>query len=226
MNREEKAQAIEEIAAEIEAAEAIFAVDYRGISVPQAAELRAKLREADASFRVVKNRLTKIAAEKVGQEGLSELLHGPTALTFVRGDTAMAAKAITSFNTEHEVLTYRGGFMGETSLDEERFKSIAKLPARDVLNGQFAGVVASPLTGLVRGLGSMIQGLALQLGQIAEKGLVTGEAPAESPAGGPVAEEDSSSSQAAGEEPTSTPPTGEAEDDQTSETDDAQKEEE
>ena len=64
-------------------------------------------------------------------------------------------------------------------LDEDSFKSIARLPSRDVLDGQFAGVVASPLTGLVRGLGSMIQGLALQLGQIAEKGLVTGEAPAE-----------------------------------------------
>jgi large subunit ribosomal protein L10 len=66
--------------------------------------------------------------------------------------------------------------MDTTSLDEGAFKSIAKLPGRDVLNGQLAGVVASPLTGLVRGLGSMIQGLALQLGQIAEKGLVSGEA--------------------------------------------------
>lgn len=179
MNRDEKASTIEEIAAQIEAAEAIFAVDYRGISVPQAAELRGKLREADASFRIVKNRLTKIAAEKVGEERLAELLRGPTALTFVRGDTAMAAKAISSFNKEHEVLTYRGGFMGEIVLDEDRFKSIAKLPSRDVLNGQFAGIVASPLTGLVRGLGSMIQGLALQLGQIAEKGLVSGESPAE-----------------------------------------------
>jgi large subunit ribosomal protein L10 len=180
MNRDEKAATIEEIAAQIEAAEAIFAVDYRGISVPQAAELRGKLREADASFRIVKNRLTKIAAEKVGEERLAELLQGPTALTFVRGDTAQAAKAISSFNKEHEVLTYRGGFMGEIVLDEDRFKSIAKLPSRDVLNGQFAGIVASPLTGLVRGLGSMIQGLALQLGQIAEKGFVSGESPAES----------------------------------------------
>ena len=180
MNRDEKASTIEEIAAQIEAAEAIFAVDYRGISVPQAAELRGKLREADASFRIVKNRLTKIAAEKVGEERLAELLQGPTALTFVRGDTAMAAKAISSFNKEHEVLTYRGGFMGEIVLDEDRFKSIAKLPSRDVLNGQFAGIVASPLTGLVRGLGSLIQGLALQLGQIAEKGLVSGESPTES----------------------------------------------
>ena len=181
MNREEKSAAIQEIAAQIEASEAIFADDYRGISVPQAAELRSKLREADASFRIVKNRLTKIAADQAGEERLAELLQGPTALTFVRGDTAQAAKAITTFNKEHEVLAYKGGFMDATSLDEGAFKSIAKLPAREVLNGQLAGVVASPLTGLVRGLGSMIQGLALQLGQIAEKGLVSGEAPAEEP---------------------------------------------
>jgi large subunit ribosomal protein L10 len=178
MNREEKSAAIKEIAAQIEESEAIFAVDYRGISVPQAAELRSKLREADASFRIVKNRLTKIAADQVGEERLAELLSGPTALTFVRGDTAQAAKAITTFNKEHEVLTYKGGFMDATSLDEVAFKSIAKLPGREVLNGQLAGVVASPLTGLVRGLGSMIQGLAIQLGQIAEQGLVSGEAPA------------------------------------------------
>jgi large subunit ribosomal protein L10 len=172
MNREEKQATIEEIAAQIEAAEAIFAVDYRGISVPQAAELRSRLRDADASFRVVKNRLTKRAADKVGEERLAELLEGPTALTFVRGDTAMAAKAISTFNREHEVLTFKGGFMDGTSLDEDKFSSIARLPSREVLNGQFAGVVASPLTGLVRGLGSMISGLAIQLQQIQEQGLV------------------------------------------------------
>jgi large subunit ribosomal protein L10 len=203
MNREEKSATIQEIAAQIEASEAIFAVDYRGISVPQAAELRAKLREADASFRIVKNRLTKLAADKAGEERLTELLQGPTALTFVRGDTAQAAKAITTFNKEHEVLAYKGGFMAETTLDEEGFKSIARLPARDVLNGQFAGIVASPLTGLVRGLGSMIQGLASQLGQIAEKGLVTGEAPAakaeEADAEEPKAEEPDADASSAGD---------------------------
>jgi large subunit ribosomal protein L10 len=212
MNREEKSAAIQEIAAEIQASEAIFAVDYRGISVSQAAELRSKLREADASFRVVKNRLTKIAADQVGEERLAELLQGPTALTFVRGDTAQAAKAITSFNKEHEVLIYKGGFMDATSLDEEAFKSIARLPSRDVLNGQFAGIVASPLTSLVRGLGSMIQGLALQLGQIAEKGLVTGEAPA-APSAGPVAEEaESSDAEPQAEDSPAEEPKAEAED--------------
>jgi large subunit ribosomal protein L10 len=182
MNREEKSATIQEIAAQIEGAEAIFAVDYRGISVPQAAELRGKLREADSSFRIVKNRLTKLAATQVGEERLAELLTGPTALTFVRGDTAAAAKAITTFNKTHDVLTYKGGYMGETALDEAGFKAIAQLPSREVLIGQFAGVVASPLTGLVRGLGALIGGLALQLGQIAEKGLVTGQAPAAAPA--------------------------------------------
>ena len=208
MNRDEKAATIEEVAAQIEGAEAIFAVDYRGMSVPQAAELRGNLREADASFRIVKNRLTKLAAEKAGEERLAALLEGPTALTFVRGDTAQAAKAITTFNKEHEVLSFKGGFMDGVDLDEEKFKSIARLPSREVLDGQLAGIVASPLTGLVRGLGSMIQGLALQLGQIAEKGLVAGDAP---PAG-PVTEDDPSSSRddAAGEEPSPAPPAAEA----------------
>jgi large subunit ribosomal protein L10 len=180
MNREEKSATIQEIAAQIEESEAIFAVDYRGISVPQAAELRAKLRESDASFRVVKNRLTKLAADKAGESRLPEFLQGPTALTFVRGDTAGAAKAISTFNREHDVVAFKGGFMGELVLDEDQFKSIARLPSREILDGQLAGLVASPLTGLVRGLGSLISGLALQLGQIAEQGLVTAEAPKES----------------------------------------------
>jgi large subunit ribosomal protein L10 len=190
MNREEKSATIQEIAAQIEASEAIFAVDYRGISVSQAADLRSKLREADASFRVVKNRLTKLAADKAGEERLAELLQGPTALTFVRGDTAQAAKAISTFNKEHDVLTYKGGFMDTTSLDAESFKAIALLPNREVLIGQFAGVVASPVTGIVRGLNALIQGLASQLGQIADQGLVTGEsAPSEPEPAAPEAEE-------------------------------------
>ena len=177
MNRDEKTAVVEEIAAQIGAAEAIFAIDYRGISVPQAAELRSSLRDADASFRVVKNRLTKLAADKAGRDELKPLLEGPTALTFVHGDTATAAKTITNFRREHDVLAFKGGFMEELALDEERFTSIARLPSRDVLNGQFAGVVASPLTGLVRGLGAMISGLALQLQAMADQGLVSGETP-------------------------------------------------
>jgi large subunit ribosomal protein L10 len=179
LNREEKAAAVDEIAGQIEAAKSIFAIDYRGISVPQAAELRAKLREADASFRVVKNRITKLAAEKAGREQLNDLLEGPTALTFVRGDLALAAKASTSLDRDWEVLEFKGGFVNGELLEPDEFKAIARLPGRDALHAQLAGVVASPITGLVRGLNSMIAGLASQLQQIADQGLVSGEAPAE-----------------------------------------------
>jgi large subunit ribosomal protein L10 len=224
MNRDEKSATIEEIAAQIEAADAIFAVDYRGISVPQAAELRGTLRESDASFRIVKNRLTKIAADRAGEARLAELLRGPTALAFVRGDTAQAAKAISTFNKEHNVLTFKGGFMDGIDLDEGRFTAIARLPSRDVLNGQFAGVVASPLTGLVRGLGSMIQGLAMQLGQIAEKGLISGEAPAADAGSADAPVEEAPTEASSGNEPPADQ--AEAPDGETSETDDKSEEEE
>ena len=209
MDRQEKEALVEELGEEIREAESIFAIDYRGISVGQSAELRSKLREADASFRVVKNRLTKLAAEKAGVAELEPMLEGPTALTFVRGDTAMAAKAITTFNREYEVLTYKGGLMGDLPLDEDRFMAIAKLPSRDALNAQLAGIVASPIVGLTRGLGSMVQGLAIQLSQIAEQGLVGGSAEAEvEPAAEEPAEDGGAES---AEEETAEEPTAEEE---------------
>ena len=184
MNREQKAAAVAEIAESIKEADAVFAVDYRGISVPQAAELRTRLREADATFRVVKNSLTERAADEVGADALKALLEGPTALTFVRGDAALAAKALQTFRRETEKLEFKGGLLGAEAVDTEQILALARLPARDVLYGQLVGVVASPITGLVRGLNALIAGLALQLGQIAEK-KESGEIPAgEPPAAG------------------------------------------
>jgi large subunit ribosomal protein L10 len=179
VNRDEKAAVIDQVAADIEGSEAVFAVDYRGISVTQAAELRKSLTDADATLRVVKNTLTERAADKAGQASLKELLEGPTALTFVRGDVAAAAKVISTFRrTNNDIPSFKGGTMGGDPLSVDQIEAIAKLPTRDVLNGQLVGVVASPLTGLVRSLGGLIGGLARQLGQIAEQGLVTGTAPA------------------------------------------------
>src|ERR671924_1310218 len=103
MNRDQKAAVVDEVATQIQESEAVFAVDYRGISVPQAAELRTKLNDAGARFRVVKNTLTLRAAEQAGADDLKEVLEGPTAFTFVRpdGDVALAAKALSQFNREH-----------------------------------------------------------------------------------------------------------------------------
>jgi large subunit ribosomal protein L10 len=179
MNKEQKAAVVEELSKELSDSEAIFAVDYRGISVPQAAELRADLRDADTRFRIVKNRLTLLAADKAGTEGIKEHLEGPTALALVKGDPAQAAKTIFKLGRDWEVLEYKGGLMEGEALDADSFQQIAKLPGRDQMNAQIAGIVASPLTGLVRGLGSMVQGLASQLQQMADQGLVTGEAPSE-----------------------------------------------
>ena len=177
MNREQKAAVVEEIAAKLGDADAILAVDYRGISVPQAAELRAQLREAETTFTVVKNRLAKRAAEQSGTAGLEGLLTGPTALAFVKGDAALAIKAIAGFTREHSILAYKGGLIDGEPLDPDSFKTIARLPGLEVLRGQLVGVAASPITGLVRSLSRMVGGLALQLNEIREKGMVSGEAP-------------------------------------------------
>jgi large subunit ribosomal protein L10 len=186
MNREQKAAAVAEIAESLRESEAVFAVDFRGISVPQAADLRTRLRDADAVFRVVKNSLTERAADEVGADTLKALLEGPTALTFVRGDAAVAAKALQTFRRETDLLEFKGGLLGTEALDAEQLLALARLPARDVLYGQLVGVVASPITGLVRGLNALIAGLALQLGQIAEK-KASGEIPAGEPPAGMVA---------------------------------------
>jgi large subunit ribosomal protein L10 len=185
MNREQKAAAIAEIADQLKGSDAVFAVDYRGISVPQAAALRVRLRDADATFRVVKNTLTERAADEAGTETLKALLEGPTALTFVRGDAALAAKAIATFAREADTLAFKGGLLGSESVDAEQILAISRLPARDVLYGQLVGLAASPITGLVRGLNALISGLALQLGQIAEK-KESGEIPAGEPPAGMV----------------------------------------
>ena len=177
MNRDQKAAVIDQVAAQISESEAVFAVDYRGISVPQAAELRTRLRDADASFRVIKNTLSERAADKAGAEGLKELLDGPTAMTFVRGDAAAAAKALRDFHRANQLLEFKGGWMNGASLSADEIQSIAQLPSRDVLYGRLVGMVASPLTGLASAMNGLIGGLARQLSQIAEQGLVGGDAP-------------------------------------------------
>ena len=192
MNRDQKAAVIDEVAAQISESEAVFAVDYRGISVPQAADLRTRLRDADASFRIVKNTLTERAADKAGAEGLKELLEGPTAMTFVRGDAAAAAKALSDFRRASggTLLEFKGGWMNGAPLGAPEIEAIAKLPSREVLYGRLVGMVASPLTGLVTSLNGLIAGRGRQLQQIADQGLVGGAARAPAAeAEAPAAEE-------------------------------------
>jgi large subunit ribosomal protein L10 len=217
MNKDQKAAVVEEVATRIQDAEAVFAVDYRGISVPQAAELRQRLNEAGASFRIVKNTLTILAADKAGTEDLKELLEGPTAFTFVsgEGDPVLAAKALAAFRRETDLLEIKGGRMGGEVISVDEIQALARLPALEVLHGQLVGTLASPVTGLVRGLNQLIAGLAQQLQQVADQGLVSGEAPAEEPAAEepepaaeaePAAEEEAAAEQEAPAEEVEPPP--------------------
>ena len=213
MNRDQKQAAVAEISTELEAASAVFAVDYRGISVPQAAELRSKLRENDASFTVVKNRLAKRAIDgNDAAEAIDEHLVGPTALAFVRGDAVIVAKTISDFIKANDVLAYKGGLMDGAALAPEQFSAIARLPGVDALRGQLVGLAASPLSGVVRTLNQLLAGLAQQLGQVAEQGLVSGAAP-DTPAA-----EEAPEAEAAEEQPeAAADTTSESEADETSE---------
>jgi large subunit ribosomal protein L10 len=206
MNREQKAAAIAEIAAKIDESHAIFAVDYRGISVPQIAELRSKLRDADASFKVVKNSLTERAADASGTDTLKAYLEGPTALTFVRGDAATAAKAIADYARATQLLPFKGGLMDGAAIDVEQIRALSRLPSREVLYGQLVGVVASPISGVVRTLAALLGGLATALGQVREKKasgeIPAGEPPATSAApDGPAAEQRAADAQEQAAEP-------------------------
>jgi large subunit ribosomal protein L10 len=196
MNRDQKSAAIAEIASQISEAQAVLVVDPTGLSVAQSAEIRGRLRDAGATLRIVKNTLTERAADQAGVEELKALLDGPTALTFVSGDAAAAAKALSDYTRATDLLPFKGGLMDGAPLEVEQIKAIARLPSRDVLYGQLVGMVAAPITGLARGLNALLSGVAIALGQVHAKaqageiqlGGGAGEAPAaaEEPAAEPA----------------------------------------
>jgi large subunit ribosomal protein L10 len=178
VNRDQKAAVIDEVTSQLRDAEAVYAVDYRGTSVPQAAELRTRLRETDTRFRVVKNTLTERALDAADAGVLREYLEGPTALVFVKGDAAAAAKTLADFRRTSGLLAFKGGWMNGGALTADEIDAISKLPSRDVLYGRLVGMVASPLTGLASAMGGLIGGLARQLQAMADQGLVGGDVPA------------------------------------------------
>jgi large subunit ribosomal protein L10 len=214
MNRDQKAAVVEELTEQIRSADAIFAVDYRGISVAHAADLRNRLREAQTRFRIVKNSLTERATDQAGADPLKPMLEGPTALAFVSGDAALAAKALSDAARAFGTLEFKGGVLNGDALTADQIRSIARLPAREVLHGQLVGTIAAPLSGLVRTLNALIAGLAIQLQQVAEQGLVSGEAPAaaEAPTEEPAAEAEAAEAPAeVAAEPATEDPAPEAE---------------
>jgi large subunit ribosomal protein L10 len=180
MNRHQKEQAVGELAHEFDAAEAVYAVDYRGLTVAQISTLRGRLLEQDTKLKVVKNSVTKLAAEKADVSSISDHLAGPTALAFVRGDAAAAAKTLQGFVKESDnVLELKGGLLNGKSLSSDEVVSIALLPSRQVLLQQLVSMVAQPISGTARTLNALLAAIPVQLSKIAEQGLIGAAAPAD-----------------------------------------------
>jgi large subunit ribosomal protein L10 len=151
MLKTDKERIVAELAADLGSAETLIVADYRGLSNKQLEKLRDVLLEHGARFRIVKNTLTRRAAEQAGAEALLVLLEGPTAIAFIEsgGDPAAVAKALAATAKETNVLTLRGGILEGKTLTGEEVDRLATLPPMDVLRGQLVGVVAAPLTQLV-----------------------------------------------------------------------------
>ena len=167
--REEKQLKVKEIAEKFSNSKEVVLVDYRGLTVKDLAELRAKLRESDVDFKVYKNTLTKLATKESGKEGIDDLLEGPTALAFVYGDEAAAPKTLVDFAKDHKTMELKGGLLGEEVISTDQIKSLASLPGRDQLIAQAVGTIAGPIKGLLYVLNGPIESFARVVRQIQEQ---------------------------------------------------------
>jgi large subunit ribosomal protein L10 len=168
MPRPEKVQAVADIRERLDGAQAVFLTEYAGLSVKEQQELRRELKANEAEMRVVKMTLARLAAEDMTDE-LTELLLGPTALTFADGDPAAAAKALKAFAKDHDVLVIKGGVLGSEFLSPERISALADLPSRDVLLAMVAGAIAAPMTQMAGLLAALPRNAATAFQQLLEK---------------------------------------------------------
>jgi large subunit ribosomal protein L10 len=147
----DKERIVEELAAELGSAETLIVADYRGLTNKQLEALRDQLLEHGARFRIVKNTLTRRAAEQAGADALLVMLEGPTAIAFIEssGDPAAVAKALAATAKETNVLTLRGGMLEGKSLTGEEVDRLATLPPVDILRGQLVGAIIAPITQLL-----------------------------------------------------------------------------
>ncbi len=218
MQRDEKEKVVAELAERLRSTETLIVADYRGLSVTEINDLRGQLLEHGARFRVVKNTLTRRAAEEAGADGLLALLDGPTAIAFLDsdGDPAAVAKALSTAARETKVLEIRGGILDGEQIGEAEIKSLATLPPTDVLRGQLVSAVSGPLMTVVglfaAPLRDLVNVLDARIKQLEEQG----EAAAE-PETAPEPEQpepQAATEEAAAEEVSPEAPTAEAETEQ------------
>jgi large subunit ribosomal protein L10 len=151
VKKEDKERVVADLTERLKNTDTLLVADYRGLTMPQIDDLRTKLLEHGARFAVVKNTLTRRAAEAAGSDTLLALLEGPTAIAFLEsdGDPVAVAKALVDAARETRVLALRGGMLEGRPVEAEEIESLAKLPPADVLRGQVLGTITAPLTGIL-----------------------------------------------------------------------------
>jgi large subunit ribosomal protein L10 len=161
MDKSQKERVVAELAERLRSSETLIVADYRGLTMPQIDELRGKLLEHGARFQVVKNTLTRRAAEEAGADQLLALLEGPTAIAFLEsgGDPVAVAKALQAAAKDTQVLALRGGVLQGRVMSSGEVESLATLPPVDVLRGQVLGAITAPLTTIVGLFNAPLQNL-------------------------------------------------------------------
>jgi large subunit ribosomal protein L10 len=188
MLRAEKERVVERLAERLRSTETLMVADYRGLTMPEIDELRTRLLEAGARFTIVKNTLTKLAAEQAGTTDVLQLIDGPTAIAFLEadGDPVAVAKVLSETARAHDVLVVRGGLLEGAVVGDEEIKRLATLPPADVLRAQLAGAVAAPLTTVVglftAPLRDLVGVIDARIRQLQEQGETVPEPEAEAPA--------------------------------------------
>jgi large subunit ribosomal protein L10 len=210
MHKSEKERVVAELTERLRTSETLIVADYRGLTNAEIDGLRSKLIEHGARFAVVKNTLTRRAAEAAGAEALLALLEGPSAIAFVEsdGDPAAVAKALRDAATSTKVLAIRGGVLEGVAMSADEVESLAKLPPADVLRAQLVGAIVSPLTTIVALVAAPLRDLVglidARIEQLQERG-DTSEAeaaPAAEPEPEPEPEPEAEEPTAEAEEPT------------------------
>jgi len=161
MQKEDKERVIADLTEKLRSSETMIVADYRGLTMPQIDSLRSKLIESGARFTVVKNTLTRRAAEAAGADALLALLEGPSAIAFVEadGDAVAVAKALADSARDTKVLAIRGGVMQGRVISGSDVEELAKLPPLDVLRGQVIGAIIAPLSSLIGLVNAPLQNL-------------------------------------------------------------------
>jgi large subunit ribosomal protein L10 len=185
MLRSDKERVVERLAERLRTTDTLMVADYRGLSMPEIDELRTRLLEAGARFTVVKNTLTKLAAEAAGTKDVLELIDGPTAIAFLEAesDPAAVAKVLNEAAKANDVLVIRGGVLEGTLVGDAEIKRLATLPPADVLRAQLAGAIVAPLTTVVglftAPLRDLVGVIDARIRQLEEQGETTEEPQAE-----------------------------------------------